>query len=237
MSDEGEATVARRPHAVHVRVRAGMRKPAQLAPAGQVLRGRRLRLRGEPVPCSRSASRCFGAHHLVAATAAFVVAVVNNFWWNRHWTFDARGGPRRLPGAALLRRQHRRLPGGGYHPRGARERRRRARAARPGDRDRRCPRRSTSSGTRFGASRSRCRGTEGGAGSGALRRAASRPRRRRRPSCASRRRRRSRRASSSAARSEVIGLAERGEKVVREERRGGRLDPTAYIEGPRAAGR
>jgi putative flippase GtrA len=31
-------------------------------------------------------------HHLVAATAAFVVAVLNNFWWNRHWTFRARGG-------------------------------------------------------------------------------------------------------------------------------------------------
>ena len=31
-------------------------------------------------------------HHLVAATIAFVVAVVNNFWWNRHWTFGARGG-------------------------------------------------------------------------------------------------------------------------------------------------
>jgi putative flippase GtrA len=32
------------------------------------------------------------AHHLVAATAAFAVAVTNNFWWNRHWTFRARGG-------------------------------------------------------------------------------------------------------------------------------------------------
>ncbi len=29
-------------------------------------------------------------HHLVAATAAFAVAVTNNFWWNRHWTFGAR---------------------------------------------------------------------------------------------------------------------------------------------------
>lgn len=28
----------------------------------------------------------------IAAVAAFVVAVTNNFWWNRHWTFDARGG-------------------------------------------------------------------------------------------------------------------------------------------------
>ena len=31
-------------------------------------------------------------HHLVAATAAFAVAVMNNFWWNRYWTFRARGG-------------------------------------------------------------------------------------------------------------------------------------------------
>ena len=31
-------------------------------------------------------------HHLVAATMAFVVAVLNNFWWNRHWTFGARRG-------------------------------------------------------------------------------------------------------------------------------------------------
>ncbi len=33
-----------------------------------------------------------GVHHLVAATIAFVVAVSNNFWWNRHWTFGARDG-------------------------------------------------------------------------------------------------------------------------------------------------
>jgi putative flippase GtrA len=31
-------------------------------------------------------------HHLVAATAAFGFAVLNNFWWNRHWTFDASDG-------------------------------------------------------------------------------------------------------------------------------------------------
>ena len=33
-----------------------------------------------------------GAHHLAGGTLAFVVAVVNNFWWNRHWTFGARDG-------------------------------------------------------------------------------------------------------------------------------------------------
>jgi putative flippase GtrA len=34
----------------------------------------------------------FGLHHIASATLAFGVAVVNNFWWNRHWTFGARGG-------------------------------------------------------------------------------------------------------------------------------------------------
>jgi putative flippase GtrA len=38
----------------------------------------------------------FGVHHLVAATFAFVVAVANNFWWNRHWTFAARDGSARF---------------------------------------------------------------------------------------------------------------------------------------------
>ena len=32
-----------------------------------------------------------GLHHLLAATLAFSIAVANNFWWNRHWTFAARG--------------------------------------------------------------------------------------------------------------------------------------------------
>jgi dolichol-phosphate mannosyltransferase len=31
-------------------------------------------------------------HHLVAATIAFLVAVTNNFWLNRHWTFGAKDG-------------------------------------------------------------------------------------------------------------------------------------------------
>jgi putative flippase GtrA len=33
-----------------------------------------------------------GIGHLRSATVAFVVAVFNNFWWNRHWTFGAGQG-------------------------------------------------------------------------------------------------------------------------------------------------
>jgi dolichol-phosphate mannosyltransferase len=91
MSDEGEATVAQAPHAVHVRVRAGLSKPhnwLQLAKFCAV------------GGSGYAVNLCvftlfvkgFGTHHLVAATAAFVVAVINNFWWNRHWTFKAGSG-------------------------------------------------------------------------------------------------------------------------------------------------
>ena len=31
-------------------------------------------------------------HHIPSAILAFCVAVTNNFWWNRHWTFDAKQG-------------------------------------------------------------------------------------------------------------------------------------------------
>ena len=31
-----------------------------------------------------------GIDYRIASVLAFVVSVVNNFWWNRHWTFAAR---------------------------------------------------------------------------------------------------------------------------------------------------
>jgi putative flippase GtrA len=43
-----------------------------------------------------------GIHHLLAATIAFCVAVTNNFWLNRHWTFQARGGHAGLQAARFL---------------------------------------------------------------------------------------------------------------------------------------
>jgi putative flippase GtrA len=41
-------------------------------------------------------------HHIPAAVLAFCVAVTNNFWWNRHWTFDARHGHAGFQAARFL---------------------------------------------------------------------------------------------------------------------------------------
>ena len=41
-------------------------------------------------------------HHLIAATLAFLVAVTNNFWWNRRWTFAARDGRAGFQAARFL---------------------------------------------------------------------------------------------------------------------------------------
>jgi putative flippase GtrA len=41
-------------------------------------------------------------HHLLAATAAFLVAVTNNFLWNRHWTFNAGSGRARTQAPRFL---------------------------------------------------------------------------------------------------------------------------------------
>ncbi len=38
------------------------------------------------------ASHPLHLHYLASATLAFIFAVFNNFWWNRHWTFGAREG-------------------------------------------------------------------------------------------------------------------------------------------------
>lgn len=38
----------------------------------------------------------------IAAVIAFLVSVANNFWWNRHWTFDARAGHAGFQAARFL---------------------------------------------------------------------------------------------------------------------------------------
>jgi putative flippase GtrA len=91
MSDEVEAAVAERPHALHLRVRAGLRKPHNWL---QLVKFCAVGASGYVVNLCVFALcvEGFGVHHLVGATVAFVVAVTNNFWWNRHWTFRAGRG-------------------------------------------------------------------------------------------------------------------------------------------------
>ncbi len=76
---------------VHLRVRAGLRKPHNWV---QLLKFCAVGASGYVVNLCVFALcvEGLGAHHLLGATGAFVVAVLNNFWWNRHWTFRARSG-------------------------------------------------------------------------------------------------------------------------------------------------
>jgi putative flippase GtrA len=91
VTDEARAQVADRPHAVHLRVRAGLRRPHNWV---QLVKFCAVGASGYVVNLCVFAAcvELLDLHHLLGATAAFVVAVTNNFWWNRHWTFRARGG-------------------------------------------------------------------------------------------------------------------------------------------------
>jgi dolichol-phosphate mannosyltransferase len=91
VTDEARSAIADRPHAVHLRVRAGLRRPHNWV---QLVKFCTVGASGYVVNLCVFAAfvGLLDTHHLVAATAAFVVAVLNNFWWNRRWTFRARGG-------------------------------------------------------------------------------------------------------------------------------------------------
>ena len=77
--------------AVHLRVRAGLRRPHNwfqlvkfcvVGGSGYIVN----------LTVFAASVHALGLHHLVGATLAFAVAVTNNFFWNRHWTFRARSG-------------------------------------------------------------------------------------------------------------------------------------------------
>ena len=91
MTDEARSAIADRPHAVHLRVRAGLRRPHNWL---QLMKFCAVGASGYVVNLCVFAAfvGLLDTHHLVAATAAFAVAVLNNFWWNRRWTFRAWGG-------------------------------------------------------------------------------------------------------------------------------------------------
>jgi dolichol-phosphate mannosyltransferase len=76
---------------VHTRVRHGLRRPHNWM---QLMKFCVVGGSGYVVNLTvfALAVTVFDLHHLVAATLAFVVAVTNNFWWNRHWTFRAGDG-------------------------------------------------------------------------------------------------------------------------------------------------
>jgi putative flippase GtrA len=95
------AVVAEPHHRLHLRVRHGMRKPHNWVQLGKFL------LVGASGYVVNLAVFTFsleviGVHHIAAATLAFMVAVTNNFWWNRHWTFAARGGHAGFQAARFL---------------------------------------------------------------------------------------------------------------------------------------
>jgi dolichol-phosphate mannosyltransferase len=91
VTDEARAGIADRPHAMHLRVRAGLRRTHNWL---QLIKFCGVGASGYVVNLCvfTFCVEVLDVHHLVAATAAFAVAVMNNFWWNRHWTFRARGG-------------------------------------------------------------------------------------------------------------------------------------------------
>ena len=79
------------PPPVHVRVRHGLRRPHNWV---QLVKFVAVGGTGYAVNIGVYAlvHEVIGIGHLRSATLAFLVAVFNNFWWNRHWTFGAGAG-------------------------------------------------------------------------------------------------------------------------------------------------
>jgi dolichol-phosphate mannosyltransferase len=91
VTEELDLAVGHGHRAFHVRVRSGLRKGHNWR---QLIKFLVVGGSGYVVNLCVFAL-CFKAlnvHYLVAAAIAFVAGVANNFWWNRHWTFQARGG-------------------------------------------------------------------------------------------------------------------------------------------------
>jgi putative flippase GtrA len=91
VSEELDLVVTHGPRPLHVRVRAGLRKPHNWR---QLVKFCLVGGSGYVVNLCVFwiCVEALGFHHLVAATVAFMAAVANNFWWNRLWTFRARSG-------------------------------------------------------------------------------------------------------------------------------------------------
>jgi putative flippase GtrA len=79
------------PPGLHLRVRAGLRRPGNWF---ELVRFLAVGASGYVVNLVTFALcvHAAGIDYRLAAVVAFLVALTNNFVWNRHWTFDARGG-------------------------------------------------------------------------------------------------------------------------------------------------
>ncbi len=73
----------------HIRFRHGLRHPQNWL---QLLRFGAVGASGYVVNLAAYTVcvRALSIDYRVAAVIAFLIAVINNFWWNRHWTFGAK---------------------------------------------------------------------------------------------------------------------------------------------------
>ncbi|HKG37854.1 MAG TPA: GtrA family protein [Conexibacter sp.] len=97
MRDEASAVAL----PLHRRVRHGMRHPANWL---QLVRFAAVGASGYVVNLAvfTAAVHFAGIDYRVAPVLAFLAGVANNFWWNRHWTFDAREGHAGFQAARFL---------------------------------------------------------------------------------------------------------------------------------------
>ena len=85
----------------HARVRLGVRRPHNWL---QLVRFGTVGATGYAVNLAAFAVcvHLLAIDYRVSAVLAFVVSVVNNFWWNRHWTFGAKQDHPMIQGARFF---------------------------------------------------------------------------------------------------------------------------------------